>query len=63
MNREVKMPKLAVLLNGLAASIQNQLWILDPATLRNQAGATSPAAGGTLFPLFMKLLDNFSIHD
>ena len=47
MSREVKMPKLAVLLNGLAAAIQNQLWILDPATLRNQAGATSPAAGGT----------------
>jgi hypothetical protein len=54
------MQKMGILLNRLAASIQNQLWILDPASLRKKAGTTSPAGRGALFCL---VFDNSQIQD
>ena len=60
MSREVSMQKMGILLNRLAASIQNQLWILDPASLRKKAGTTSPAGRGALFCL---VFDNSQIQD
>jgi len=59
-SREVSMQKMGILLNRLAASIQNQLWILDPASLRKKAGTTSPAGRGAFFCL---VFDNSQIQD